>query len=96
MTRKEFEFFRLSVEQETFPRNISDPIEFGIQRTLFRKQKLKKLIAAGKGVSSKTVQAKVDRWRRQLGRLERSQAQMTRLKKELSASRLVIYRPARA
>lgn len=96
MTRKEFEIFRLSLEKEKFPKSISDPIEFGIQRTIFKKEKLRKLISVGKNIRSRTVQAKIERWKRQLNKLEQSQAHLTELKKDLASSRLEVEVPSRA
>jgi hypothetical protein len=90
MTRKEFEAYRLSVEKEKFSKSVSDPIAYGIERTIFRKQKLKKLIDAGKNIDSRTVKAKVERWKRQLNRLDLSQEHLTELRKDLTASRLDI------
>ena len=90
MTRKEFEIFRLSLEKEKFPKSVSDPIEYGIQRTIFRKERLKKLIAVGKSIRSRTVQAKIERWKRQLSKLDQSQAHLSALKKDIDASRIQI------
>jgi hypothetical protein len=93
MTRKEFELFRLSLEKENSPKAVSDPIDYGIQRTLFKKEKLKKLIGAGKNIRSRTVQSKIERWKRQLDKLERSQAHLVQLKEEMSAARLDVTVP---
>jgi ribosome maturation factor RimP len=93
MTRKEFELFRLSLEKEKLSKAVSDPIDYGIQRTLFKKEKLKRLIGVGKNVSSRTVQAKVQRWQRQLNRLDESQAHLVALKKDIDAGRLTVSRP---
>ncbi|MFN7138444.1 MAG: hypothetical protein ACK4UN_03805 [Limisphaerales bacterium] len=92
MTRKEFETFRLSVEKEKFTKLASDPIEYGIQRIEFRRQKLKTLINAGKSIDSRTIQAKVARWKRQLDRLEKSEARLSGLKDDISAAKLQIPR----
>ena len=94
MTRKEFEAYRLSVEKETFTKSFSDPIVYGIERTIFRKQKLLKLIDTGKKVKSRTVQAKIQRWQRQLQRLDNSQSHLEKLRTELSASKLQVVAPA--
>ena len=93
MTRKEFEAFRLAVEKEKFTQLASDPIEYGIQRIEFRRQKLKKLINAGKGIDSRTIQAKIVRWKRQLDRLEKSESRLAELRSDISASRLHISQP---
>ena len=90
MTRKEFEIFRLSLEKEKFHKMVSDPIDYGIQRTIFKKERLQKLIGVGKGIRSRTVQAKVERWKRQLDRLDQSQAHLTELKKDLETARLKV------
>ena len=93
MTRKEFEAFRLSVEKEKFTQLASDPIEYGIQRIEFRRQKLKKLINAGKGIDSRTIQAKIARWKRQLDRLGKSESRLNDLKTDITTSKLQIGRP---
>ncbi len=71
----------------------SDPIDYGIQRIEFRRQKLKKLITAGKGIDSRTVQAKLARWKRQLDRLDKSESRLSELKTDISTSRLHITQP---
>jgi hypothetical protein len=96
MTRKEFEVFRLSLEKEKFPTSVSDPIDYGIQRTIFKREKLRKLINVGKNIRSRTVQAKIERWKRQVSKLELSQAHLTELKQELDAARLKITVPSQA
>lgn len=90
MTRKEFELFRLSLEKEHPPATVSDPIEYGIQRTIFKKEKLKRLIGVGKGIRSRTVQAKVERWKRQLEKLSQSQKHLLTLKQDIQSTRLSI------
>lgn len=79
--------YRLSLEKEKFPKVISDPIEYGIQRTVFKKDRLRKLIGVGKGVKSRTVQAKIERWKRQLQKLDHSQEHLVSLKRDLDATR---------
>lgn len=93
MTRKEFETFRLLVEKEKFTQMASDPLDYGIQRIEFRRQKLKKLISAGKEIDSRTVQAKIARWKRQLSRLEASENRLAGLKSDISGSKLRIEAP---
>lgn len=91
MTRKEFEAYRLSVEKEQFNKHTSDPLDYGVQRIEFRRQKLKKLINAGKNIDSKTIQAKIVRWKRQLDRLEKSETRLKGLMTDLSTSKLQIH-----
>ncbi len=90
MTRKEFEAYRLSVEKEQFTLQASDPLDYGVQRIEFRRQKLKKLINAGKTIDSKTVQAKIVRWKRQLDRLQTSETRIRGLMHDLSGARLLV------
>ena len=55
MTRKEFEKFRMSIEDQDFSGNYSDPIEYGIQRAAFEQKKFQKLIAAARKVNMRTA-----------------------------------------
>jgi len=88
MTRKEFELFRLSLEKEKLPATVSDPIEYGIQRAIFKREKLRRLIGIGKSIRSRTVQAKVERWKRQLDRLSQSQKHLLTLREDIQSSQL--------
>ena len=95
MTLQEFEKFRISLEQQRFQAEGSNPLEYGIQRDVYRKEKLKKLIAAGAKVQSKTVQAKIVRWKRQLTRLDKSQARLEKLREEISSGKLQVQVPSK-
>ncbi len=90
MTLQEFERCRLGLEREKFRGELADPLNFGIDRAQFEKNRLQKLIELGKGVRSKTVQAKIDRWKRQLRRVNVSINRLGKLKAEIAASRLKI------
>lgn len=90
MTLQEFEKFRISLEQHKFHADSLDPLEYGIQRDAFRKEQLKKLITTGAKVESKTVRAKVERWKRQVQRLDKNQARMETLRKEIASGRLQV------
>ncbi len=94
MTLQEFEKFRISLEQQKFQAESLDPLHYGIQRDVFRRDKLKKLISAGAKVESKTVQAKIVRWKRQLTRLEKSQARLEKLREEISSGKLKVEVPS--
>lgn len=96
MTLQEFEKFRLSVEQQKFQADSLDPLRYGIQRDTFRKDKLKRLISTGAKVNSKTVQAKVARWKRQLTRLDKSQARLEKLSSEIAAGKLQVSLPKKS
>ena len=93
MTLQEFEKFRISLEQQKFTAESLDPLHYGIQRDVFRKDKLKKLISAGTKIQSKTVQAKIVRWKRQLLRLDKSQARLEKLREEITAGKLHVQVP---
>src|SRR2546430_12532606 len=93
MTLREFEKYRISLEQLKFRAESLDPLHYGIQRDTFRKDRLKKLITAGAKVNSKTVHAKVTRWKRQLERLDQSQARMEKLRNEIESGQLHVSLP---
>ncbi len=93
MTLQEFEKFRISLEQQKFHAESLDPLHYGIQRDTFRKERLNKLISAGGKVNSKTVQAKVARWKRQLQRLDKSQARLEKLREEIESGKLQVHLP---
>jgi len=93
MTLQEFEKFRISLEQQKFNADSLDPLHYGIQRDVFRKDKLKRLISAGAKVDSKTVKAKIARWKRQLLRLDKSQARLEKLREEITAGKLHVQVP---
>ena len=93
MTLQEFEKFRLSLEQQKFNTDSLDPLVYGIERDHFRKDRLKQLISVGTRVDSKTVQAKVARWKRKVERLEQSQARLEKLRNETCNHRLDVEVP---
>ena len=93
MTLQEFERLRMDMERNKFRSDSVDPVLFGIERGRFEKQKLQKLIDLGQGVRSKTVQAKIERWKRQLKRLDGSMERLNALKDELKVSRLEVRAP---
>ena len=90
MTRKEFEKLRMSIEEEDFCGNYTDPIEFGIQRAAFEKQKFQKLIAAARRVNCRTTKTKGEQWRRQLERAQHSYDRFKELQKEIDAAKIHI------
>jgi hypothetical protein len=89
MTKKEFEKLTQSITSERFIGDISDPLEYGIQRGAFEKHKFTRLIAAAKQVklNGKTVRSKLELWNRMLARTEQSQTRLEKLRKEIQASR---------
>jgi len=88
MTRKEFEKLRMSIEEEDFCGNYTDPIEYGIQRSAFEKRKFQKLIAAASRVNCRTTQTKGEQWRRQLERAQHSYERFKELQKEIDAAKI--------
>lgn len=90
MTRKEFEKLRMSIEEQEFFGNFSNPIEYGIERAAFEKKKFQKLIAAAHRLNFKTTRAKEKQWRRQLERAEHSYERFKGLMKDIETAKLHI------
>ncbi|MEO5803837.1 MAG: hypothetical protein ABIR24_09925 [Verrucomicrobiota bacterium] len=88
MTRKEFEKLRISIEEQDFFGNYTDPIEYGIQRTAFEKRKFQKLIAAARRVNCRTARSKSEQWQRQLERARHSYERFKELQKEIDAMKI--------
>ena len=86
MTRKEFVKVKLSIEGERFEPKDFGPLTYGIQRSLFEQQKLEKLISAAEKVDGKTAQAQAARWKRKLQKIQRSQMNLEKLRKEIHAT----------
>jgi hypothetical protein len=82
MTLKEFEVRRQEIERESLQAKNLNPISFGLERTRFQKEKLKKLLDTAQGINSLTVKAKVKQWERQLERLARTEERFLRLASE--------------
>ena len=82
MTRKEFERLRMSIEEQDFFGNCTDPIEYGIQRARFEEKKLRKLIVLADQTAFSTAKRKVAGWRRQLERVQQIQTRLESRKKE--------------
>jgi hypothetical protein len=95
MTRKEFEALRQSIEREKFDGDYSDPITYGIQRAVFEKRKLQRLIQAAKAVKLQTARTKVEQWKRQLERANQSHQRFLKLQKELRMLRPHVITPVR-
>ena len=93
MTRKEFEKLRISIEDQDFLGNYTDPIEYGIQRTAFEKRKFLKLIAAARRVNCRTTRTKAEQWQRQLERAQHSYERFKELQKEIDAAKIPIDLP---
>ena len=88
MTLREFEQLKLDFECHKFPSGTVDPVHLGIERGKVEKTKLERLINLGANVRSHTVKSRVERWKRQLARLESSITRLQQLKREIEASRL--------
>ena len=87
MTRKEFEKLRISIENEKFLGDCSDPISYGVERAVFEKEKFKRLIAAAKKVNMQTARTKLEQWKRQLERANQSQVRFEKLRDEIRSMR---------
>ena len=82
MTRQEFENIRVSMERERFLGDISDPIIYGLGRSIFERRKFEKLITAAKQVEQVdmvTVRKKLEKWNRQLERAKEKQLHFEKL-----------------
>lgn len=93
MTLQEFERHRLGLEREKFHGELGNPLNFGMDRALFEKKRLQHLIDLGRGVPSKTVQAKVQRWKRQMHRVDASIKHLEKIKEEIEQARLKVTLP---
>jgi len=83
MTRKEFERIRIAIESERFSGDCTDPIDYGIQRAAFEREKFKKLIAAARQVPMQTARTKMEQWKRQLERATQSQDRFQKIRDEI-------------
>ena len=88
MTRKEFVKVKLAIEGERFEPKDFGPLTYGIQRSLFEQHKLEKLICAAEKVDGKTAQAQAARWKRKLQKIQRSQVNLEKLRKEIHATQV--------
>jgi hypothetical protein len=91
MTRKEFERIRLEIEGEKFIGDCSDPIDYGIQRAAFEREKFKRLIAAARQVPMQTARTKMEQWKRQLERATQSQERFEKIRAEIQTVRPNFY-----
>jgi hypothetical protein len=91
MTRKEFERIRLGIESERFIGDCSDPIDYGIQRAAFERDKFKRLIAAARQVPMQTARTKMEQWKRQLERATLSQQRFEKIRAEIQTVRPNFY-----
>jgi len=80
MTRKEFERFKLSLESQVLNGEGRGPLEFGMKRALFKRQKFEKLLAAAKTLNCLTVTSKVEQWQRQLARANATYERLRKLR----------------
>ncbi|MFN7140402.1 MAG: hypothetical protein ACK4UN_13780, partial [Limisphaerales bacterium] len=90
MTLQDFEKVRTGIVQQTFGGDFADPLQYGIHRGRFEQAKLQKLIDLGKNVRSKTVQAKIVRWKRQVQRIDEKVERLKKLKADIEASRVKV------
>ena len=82
MTRKQFEKLRIDIEAQQFQSAEVNPIAYGIQRLLFEKENLNKLIAIAEKIPMKTTRARVERWKRKLIRADKSLLRFQRMQAE--------------
>ena len=73
MTARQLHQLQQELQQEQFVPATFHPLHFAVERALFKKKQLQRLLAAAQQVkgAKKTVQRRVVRWQRQLKRLER-------------------------
>jgi hypothetical protein len=91
MTRKEFERIRIEIESEKFHGDCTDPIEYGIERASFERQKFKRLIAAARQVPMQTARTKMEQWKRQLERATESQQRFQKIRDEIKKVRPAFF-----
>ncbi len=84
MSFKGFEKFRQELSRDEFRGQNLHPIIYGLERTLFEKRRLKKLIDVGEGVNAVTVKGKLVQWKRQIQRLDKVEERFVRLAKEFN------------
>lgn len=84
MTFKGFEKFRQELSRDEFRGQNLHPIIYGLERTLFEKRRLKKLIDVGEDVDAITVKGKLLQWKRQLQRLDKVEERFLRLAREFN------------
>jgi uncharacterized protein YigA (DUF484 family) len=89
MTRKDFEIFRMAIEDRRCSADSLDPISFGIQRAKFEVIKYQRLIAAARGIAAKTVQARIKPWQRQLAHAHESRERFEELERQVLQARTV-------
>jgi hypothetical protein len=93
MTLQEFEQFKIGIESDKSCPSLGGPLHQQIEHEQTEKIKLQRLIELGKDVRSKTVQLKVEGWKRRLKRIESSIDRLERLKTEIAASNLKVSPP---
>lgn len=92
MTRKEFEKYRMQVESDNLRHTDNDLLSFGMQRAMFEKGKLTKLIAAAGTVEGKTARTYAERWKRKLKKISLSQNNFQKLREDLRNTKLDFFR----
>jgi hypothetical protein len=67
------------MREEQFNPTTYHPLRFAIERALFKKKQLQRLLAAARQIKGvkKTVQTRITRWQRHLDRLERVPARIS-------------------
>jgi hypothetical protein len=89
MTRKEFESLRVEIQNKKLQIQVDcDPFRYAIERAKYKRNQLSELIAIGRKIKSKTVQAKVARWKRQVEKLEALPTRIHTLFTENSVTRV--------
>jgi hypothetical protein len=83
LSRQEFLIVKSKIEAEPFRSREINPLAIGAERSKFEKQKLLRLIALGMQVEGTTVKTQVERWRRKLTKLEKTEARFRTLQSEM-------------
>lgn len=87
LSRQGFLKLKKEIEEKKFHSVESNILCYGVERTRFEKDKLRRLIALSESVPSKTVQAAAERWKRKLAKAEKAEARFEQMKRERPVSR---------
>jgi hypothetical protein len=67
MKLKEFKTLQYKIEKEQFNSgDLGSPFQIALQRAEFVEKRLERLLVAANGIRSKTIERKVEVWKRQL------------------------------
>ncbi len=82
MTLNEFGRQVRQIEKEELESGSLDTVSFGLERSKFEIEKLKRLIALGKRVGLKTSAKRISKWQKQLEKVQENQRRFEAIKKK--------------